>query len=119
MDSAKNMQSFVSVCHLIHLIFFKPLDVGVFGPLKRAYGKLVEGMMIAGNNHIDKDDFLSLYPSAREKVFTKNNIYGGFAGAGIKPLDQERVLSKITFPLRTPTPPLCHNLASLVSYLGF
>jgi hypothetical protein len=81
--------------HSSHLL--QPLDVGVFGPLKRAYGKLVEGMMIAGNNHIDKDDFLSLYPSAREKAFTKENIYGGFAGAGIKPLDKERVLSKIIF----------------------
>lgn len=62
--------------------------------------------MIAGNNHIDKDGFSSLYPSACEKVFTKENIYGDFAGAAIKPLDKERVLSKITLQMRTPTPPL-------------
>jgi hypothetical protein len=89
--------------HSSHLL--QPLDVGVFGPLKRAYGKLVERMMVAGNNHIDKQDFLSLYPTARERVFTQENIYGGFAGAGLKPLNQERVLEKITFQLRTPTPP--------------
>ena len=89
--------------HSSHLL--QPLDVGVFGPLKRAYGKLVEAMMRGGNNHIDKTDFLSLYPSARNNVFTRDNIYGGFAGAGLKPLDKERVLSKITFQLHTPTPP--------------
>jgi hypothetical protein len=53
--------------HTSHLL--QPLDVGVFGPLKRAYGKLVEGIIVAGNNHIDKEDFLHLYPSARERVF--------------------------------------------------
>jgi hypothetical protein len=37
--------------HSSHLL--QPLDVGVFGPLKRAYGKLVEAMMRGGNNHID------------------------------------------------------------------
>ena len=47
----------------------QPLDVGVFGPLKRAYRKLVKGMMVAGNNYIDKEDFLYLYPSAHEAVF--------------------------------------------------
>jgi hypothetical protein len=33
----------------------KPLDVGVFGPLNPAYGKLVEEIMLAGNSHIDKE----------------------------------------------------------------
>ena len=82
-------------------------NVGVFGPLKHAYGKLVEAMMRGGNNHIDKTDFLSLHPSAHNSVFTGDNIYGGFAEAGLKPLDKERVLSKITtFQLHTSTPPL-------------
>ncbi|RJE26016.1 hypothetical protein PHISCL_01618 [Aspergillus sclerotialis] len=90
--------------HTSHLL--QPLDIGVFGPLKRAYGKLVERMMVAGNNHIDKEDFLYLYPPAREAVFLPRNIFNGFAGAGLKPLNQDRVLEKVTFQLRTPTPPL-------------
>jgi hypothetical protein len=81
--------------HTSHLL--QPLDVGVFGPLKRAYGKLVEGMMVASNNHIDKEDFLHLYPSARERVFIQKNIHSGFAGAGLKPLNEDWVLEKITF----------------------
>jgi hypothetical protein len=83
----------------------QPLDVGVFGPLKHAYGKLLEGRMEAGNNYINKKDFLSLYLDARKKAFTTENIYKGFAGAGLKPLNRERVLSKITFRLRTPSLP--------------
>jgi hypothetical protein len=82
----------------------QPLDVGVFGPLKRAYGKLLEGRMEAGNNYIDKEDFLSLYPDARKKAFTTENIHKDFAGAGLKPLNRERVLSKITFQLCIPSP---------------
>jgi hypothetical protein len=50
-----------------HLL--QPLDVGILGPLKRSHGKLVEGMMVVGKNHINKEDFLHLYPSAREAVF--------------------------------------------------
>lgn len=50
--------------------------------------------MVAGNNHIDKEDFLYLYPPAREAVFLARNIRNGFAGAGLKPLDQDWVLEK-------------------------
>jgi hypothetical protein len=71
--------------HTSHLL--QPLDVGVFGPLTRAYGKLLEEMMIAGNNYINKDDFLYLYPPARAAVFTQQNICNGFAGAGLNLLD--------------------------------
>jgi hypothetical protein len=62
-----------------------------------AHGKLVEGMMIAGNNHIDKEDFLHLYPPPRDMVFNQANICNGFTGAGLKPLNKEQVLGKITF----------------------
>lgn len=89
--------------HASHLL--QPLDVGVFGPLKCAYGKLTEQMIVAGNNHINKEDFLHLYPTARTAVLTKRNICNGFAGSGLKPLDKDQVLEKITFELHTPTPP--------------
>jgi hypothetical protein len=54
-------------------------------------------MMAAGNNYINKEDFLYLYPLTCKKVFTLENIYNGFAGAGLKPLNQIQVLKKITF----------------------
>ena len=60
------------------------LDVGVFGPLKLVYGKLLEECMVAGNNYIDKEDFLSLYPDVRATVFTSEKICSGFIEAGLK-----------------------------------
>jgi hypothetical protein len=78
----------------------------LIAPLKHAYGKLIEGMMAARNNHIHKEDFLHLYPSGREKVFALEDICNGFTGAGLIPIDQVQVLKKITFQLRTPTPSL-------------
>ena len=96
-----------------HLL--QSLDVDVFGPLKHAYGKLVEGMMIAGNNHIDKENFLYLYPSAREAVFTQKDICNGFMRAGLKPLNKDQVFTEITFHLRTPTPSLVDIEGSISS----
>ncbi|KAG2001679.1 hypothetical protein GB937_010022 [Aspergillus fischeri] len=92
--------------HTSHLL--QPLDVGVFSPLKHAYGKLVEGMMVARNNHINKEDFLHLYPSACER----KNIHSGFTGAGLKLLNEDQVLEKITFQLCTPTPLLLEGSIS-------
>lgn len=54
-------------------------------------------MMTAGNNHIDNEDFLSLYPPAREKVLNTENIYSRFAGAGLVPVNAGRVLVKSTY----------------------
>ena len=72
-------------------------------------------MIMAGNNHIDKEDFLHLYPSARGQVFTGKNICNGFADAGLKPLDKGWVLKKITFQLCTPTPSLIEVEGSISS----
>ena len=80
----------ICLCMPLHTSYLlQPLDIGIFGPLKRAYGEMVEEMMAAGNNHINKEDFLCLYPPICEKVFTQENIYGGFLGAGLKPLDRD------------------------------
>lgn len=71
--------------YISHLL--QPLDIGVFRPLKRSYGKLIEGIIAAGNNYINKEDFLYIYPSARVIVFIKKNMCNGFTAAGLKPLD--------------------------------
>ena len=96
----------VTICmpsHSSHLL--QPLDVGCFGPLKRAYGKEVENMMKNGINHITKLEFLPAIRAAFEATFTSSNIKGGFRGAGLVPLDPETVISKLDIQLRTPTPP--------------
>jgi hypothetical protein len=67
-----------------HLL--QPLDVGCSGPLKRAYGRLVEQKTRSVYNHIDKFDFLKAHPAAQE-VLKPLNIQNGFAAAGIYPFD--------------------------------
>jgi len=97
-DTFCKKNAIVCLCmpaHASHLL--QPLDVGVFGLLKRTYRKLLEKRIITGNNYIDKEDFLSLYLSACVKVFTPDNICKGFAGAGLKLFNKEWVLAKITF----------------------
>ena len=99
----------------MHLISFNHWMLASLDLLKCAYGKLLEEMMIAGNSRIDEEDFLSLYPSARQRVFTKENMYGGFSGAGINPLNKARVLAKITFQLNTPSPPSSREAEGSIS----
>jgi hypothetical protein len=105
-DKACRDNNIIAICmpaHSSHLL--QPLDVGCFGPLKRAYGGLVEQRMRLGYNHIDKFDFLKAYPAAHLEVFTPLNIQNGFAAAGIHPLKPERVLEKLNINISTPTPP--------------
>jgi len=66
----------------------QPLDISVFGLLKHVYKKLVEGIIAANNNYIDKKDFLSLYLLAHKKVFTRENICSGFTETGLKPFNK-------------------------------
>jgi hypothetical protein len=49
----------------------------------------VEGMIVARNNHINKEDFLYLYPPACEAVLNQRNIYNSFKGASLRPLDKD------------------------------
>jgi len=78
---------FYMLSHTSHLL--QPLDVGVFGPLKHMYRKLVEEIIATSNNYIDKEDFLSLYPSACKKIFTRENICSSFIRTGLKPLNKD------------------------------
>lgn len=109
--------------HSSHLL--QPLDVGCFAPLKKAYGKQVEELMRSHINHITKLEFLPAFKVAFEATFTKQNITGGFRGAGLVPLDPEAVISRLDVKLQTPTPPQAeattwnpqtpHNPAELAS----
>ena len=45
--------------HLSHLL--QPLNVGYFGPLKRAYGREIERLIKLLVNYIIKDEFLIVF----------------------------------------------------------
>lgn len=88
--------------HSSHLL--QPLDVGCFSPLKRAYGRQVEGLIRNHINHITKLEFLPAFRAAYDQSITKENICASFRGAGLVPHDPEAVISKLDIKLRTPSP---------------
>ena len=58
--------------HSSHIL--QPLDVGCFGPLKKAYGKEIEGLMRARITYITKADFLPAFCTAFKAIITEKNI---------------------------------------------
>ncbi len=90
--------------HSSHLL--QPLDVGCFSTLKSSYGQEVASSIRLGINHVDKQEFLSLYQPARTQALSSNNIRSGFAATGLVPFDPNRVLSQLHIQLRTPSPPI-------------
>jgi hypothetical protein len=90
--------------HASHLL--QPLDVGCFGPLKKAYGQEIEHLIRCFINHITKTKFFPAFHTAHQAAITESNIKGGFRGAGLAPFDPENVISKLDVQLRIPTPPV-------------
>lgn len=88
--------------HSSHLL--QPLDVGCFGPLKKAHGREIEHLIKCSITHVSKTEFFPALYAAQEAAITRSNIEGGFRGAGLVPLNQENVISKLDVQLRTPTP---------------
>jgi len=105
-DQYAKQNSIIVLCmppHSSHIL--QPLDVGCFAVLKRLYGRAVEAQMRVGINHIDKDDFLTLYQEIRPAVFQSGTIQSGFRATGIIPFDPDRVLSELHVQMQTPSPP--------------
>ncbi|KAI9038375.1 uncharacterized protein KD926_010911 [Aspergillus affinis] len=75
----------------------QPLDIACFSPLKSAYSNLIERLVRAGYHHIDKVDFLDIYPEAHVQAFKKANIQSAFKASGIVPFDPTKVLDNLIF----------------------
>jgi hypothetical protein len=105
-DEYCKVNNIIPLClpaHSSHLT--QPLDIGVFGPLKKAYSNQISFLARANITHITKDDFFPAFKAAFAAVFTEQNIKGGFQGSGLIPWNPEAVISKLDIRLRTPTPP--------------
>jgi hypothetical protein len=79
--------------HSSHLL--QPLDVGCFGPLKKAYGKEYGELIRCHINHITKLEFLPAFRAAFDKAITMDNIRGCFRGSGLLPLNPDTIVSKL------------------------
>ncbi|TVY62522.1 hypothetical protein Focb16_v004332 [Fusarium oxysporum f. sp. cubense] len=88
--------------HSSHLL--QPLDVGCFGPLKKAYGREIEQLIRRSITHISKTEFFPAFYAAFQLTMTEANIKWGFRGAGLVPFDPEVVILKLNVQLWTPTP---------------
>jgi hypothetical protein len=88
--------------HSSHLL--QPLDVGCFGPLKKAYSRQIENLVRTRITYISKEAFIPAFVEAFKATITKENIQGGFRGAGLVPYDPEVVISQLDIRLSTPTP---------------
>ena len=76
-----------------HLL--QPLDVGLFGPVQRAYGREVTRLSELGVTHISKLNFIDILAQARSKAFTSSNIASAWRGAGIEPYNPSAVLKNL------------------------
>ena len=90
--------------HCSHLL--QPLDVGVFGPLKKYHTYETDRLLRAGINRFQRSEWVTLYQLIRTKAFSAENIRSGWRGAGLVPFNERRVLSQIPLPMQgQPTTP--------------
>ena len=61
--------------------------------------------MRQGRHHIDKFDFLKIYPGACKEAFTLDSIVSSFRATGLIPLNPEEVLSRCPIQLKISTLP--------------
>ena len=79
--------------HSTHLL--QPLDVGLFSPLQKAYGKVVDRATRFSFFTIWKGNFLPLLVQARQAAYTEANILAEWQGAGLIPFNARHVLAKL------------------------
>ena len=77
------------------LYILQPLDIGCFAVLKQHYRQAIEAQMQVGINHINKDDFLTLYQEIRPAVFQSATIQSGFRATRILPFNLDQVLLEL------------------------
>ena len=76
--------------HSSHLT--QPLDVGVFGPLKKYMSAEIEPLVRTGVNRIQKVEWLTAFVAAHDRALSIQNILSGFRGMGIHPFLPTKVL---------------------------
>ncbi|RAL58329.1 hypothetical protein DID88_006441 [Monilinia fructigena] len=86
--------------HCSHLL--QPLDVGVYGPMKRYHAQEVDRYSRAGIQRIQRSDWVQLFQKIRGKGLTCQNIKSGWKGAGLNPFSPRQVLNNLPTPLLPP-----------------
>jgi len=79
--------------HSSHLT--QPLDVGVFGPLKRYMAADIDPIIRTGVSRIQKMEWLIAFVNAHTKAMCPRNIQSGFRGTGIYPYNPSKVYNRV------------------------
>ncbi|ENH70905.1 hypothetical protein FOC1_g10000057, partial [Fusarium oxysporum f. sp. cubense race 1] len=82
----------------------QPLNVRCFTVLKKAYSREIKHLIRCFITYISKTKFFSAFYITFKATFIESNIWGGFKGAGLAPLNPETVILKLDMQLQTPTP---------------
>ena len=85
-----NIQVLVLPPHTSHIL--QPLDVAIFGPLKKALTTTLSPYHEAQLSRIQKAEWVEAYDQARNMTFTPQNIASAWRGAGLVPLDRKKAL---------------------------
>jgi hypothetical protein len=89
--------------HTSHVL--QPLDVAIFGPLKKRLTAALSHLNEAQLTRIQKAEWLDAYIKARRVAILKENIDSAWRGAGLRPFQPQRVIRATTLLLpTTPTP---------------
>ena len=80
----------------------QPLDIGCFGPLKRAYDHEMNQFSKRNINHITDVELLFAFEAAYRASVTKDNVKGGFREAGLAPCNPDAVISNLDVKWQTP-----------------
>ena len=84
----------------IHLLFLpshsshklRPLDMGPFSPLSRAYSKAVKKYTPTGVATFNRRIFIKVYAQIRPESLSERAIRAGWKRTGLWPLDKQRIL---------------------------
>jgi DDE superfamily endonuclease/Tc5 transposase DNA-binding domain len=79
--------------HTSHIL--QPLDVGVFGPLKTYLAQELDNLVRADVKRVSKLEWTEGYARARVRAFKSENILGAWRGAGLFPLNYQKVLRQL------------------------
>jgi hypothetical protein len=93
----------------------QPLDVGLFGPLKRALAREFDPLFRLDTRRIPRVEWTTAFIRARENAFTASNIRSSFRATSIYPISPITILStlKMPSPSRTTTPPPIETTSDL------
>ena len=76
-------------------IITQPLDVGVFGALKKYMAAELYPLMRTGISRIQKVEWLTAFVAAHDRALSAKNILSGFRGTGIHPFLPTKVLRRV------------------------